>query len=65
MSPNLLQGVIFPLLFAAAFLILLVWLTRRLDKNRKGDGGSSISDGNYFDGGKNSDVGSGEGGDSE
>lgn len=40
MSPDIIKGVVFPLLFSAALLILLIWLIRRFHSNRRGDVGS-------------------------
>lgn len=59
MSPDIIKGVMFPLLFSAALLILLIWLIRRSDRNRRGDGGSGDSGGGFFSRGKNSDADSG------
>lgn len=44
MSPDIIKGVAFLLLFSAALLILLIWLVRRLHSNhRRGDGDRMIS----------------------
>ena len=61
-SQDTLKGVIFPLLFSAALLILIIWLVRQFHSNRSGDGGSGDSGGGYFVGGKNSDRDSGDSG---
>ncbi|MDO8342362.1 MAG: hypothetical protein Q7T48_04125 [Cellvibrio sp.] len=48
MSPDIIKGVLFPLLFCAALLILLIWLIRRSHSNRRGDGGSDDSGGGVY-----------------
>lgn len=55
MSPNILKGVMFPLLFSAALLIFLIWLVRRSDRSRRGDGGSGDSGGGFYSSGKSND----------
>lgn len=62
MSPDIIKGVLFPLLFCAALLILLIWLIRRSHSNRRGDGGTDDFSGGFFGGGKNNDRDLGEGG---
>ncbi|HCS63809.1 MAG TPA: hypothetical protein DIW64_06805 [Cellvibrio sp.] len=63
MSPDIIKGVLFPLLFCAALLILLIWLVRRFHSNhRRGDGGSDDFSGGFFGGGKNNDRDLGDGG---
>lgn len=55
-------GVIFPLLFASSFLLLIIFFLRRFDKNRKHE--SNADDGGiaYFLSGKNNDRDLGDGG---
>jgi hypothetical protein len=62
MSPDIIKGMVFPLLFSAALLILLIWLVRRSHSNRRGDGDSDGFDGGFLGGGKNNDGDSGDGG---
>lgn len=63
MSPDIIKGVLFPLLFCAALLILLIWLVRRFHSNhRRGDGGSDDFSGSFLGGGKNNDRDLGDGG---
>ncbi|WP_049630831.1 hypothetical protein [Cellvibrio sp. pealriver] len=62
LSPNILNGVLFPLLFSAALLVLLIWLIGRSRGNRRGDGGSGDAGGGYYYGGKSGDGGSGDAG---
>ena len=50
-SPDIIRGMLFPLLFSAAFLILLIWLVRRFHSNRRGDGGSDDFGGGFLGGG--------------
>ena len=58
-SQDTLKGVIFPLLFSAVLLILIIWLVRQFHSNRSGDG-LGDSGGGYFVGGKNSERDSGD-----
>lgn len=62
LSTNILNGVLFPLLFAAALLVLLIWLISRSRSNRRGDEGSGDTGGGYYYGGKSGDGGSGDAG---
>lgn len=62
MSPDIIKGVLFPLLFSAALLILLIWLIRRFHSNRRGDGGSGDFGSGFFGSGKNNDRDLGDGG---
>ena len=56
-SPNVLSGVIYPLLFAAATLTLLLWLIHRSRKpHRDGSNGKSVDGGSTYSG-KNADSG--------
>jgi uncharacterized membrane protein YgcG len=55
MSPDIIKGVMFPLLFSAALLILLIWLIRRSHSNRRGDGGSGDFSGDFYSSGKSND----------
>lgn len=62
MSPDILKGVMFPLLFAATLLMLLIWLIRRPDRSRRGDGGSGDSGGGFYSSGKDNDRDLGDSG---
>lgn len=62
LSPNILNGVLFPLLFSAAILVLLIWLIGRSRSNRRGDGGSGDTGGGYYYGGRSGDDGLGDAG---
>lgn len=62
MSPDIIKGVMFPLLFSAALLILLIWLIRRSHSNRRGDGGSGDSGDGFYSSGKNNDRDVGDSG---
>ncbi len=62
MSPDILKGVMFPLLFAATLLMLLIWLIRRSDRSRRGDGGSGDSGGGFYSSGKDNDRDLGDSG---
>ncbi|MDR7090453.1 hypothetical protein [Cellvibrio fibrivorans] len=62
MSQDIVKGVMFPLLFSAALLILLIWLVRRFHSNRRGDGGSGDSGDVFHSSGKSSDRDLGDGG---
>jgi uncharacterized membrane protein YgcG len=62
MSPNIINGVMFPLLFSAALLILFIWLIRRSHSNRRGDGGSGDSGGGFYSRGKDNDRDLGDSG---
>lgn len=56
MSPSIIKGVMFPLLFAGTLLMLLIWFLRQSDRNRRGDEESGDYGGEFFGGGKNSDA---------
>jgi uncharacterized membrane protein YgcG len=62
MSPSIIKGVMLPLLFAGTLLMLLIWLVRRSDRNRRGDGDSGDYGGGFFGGGKSNDRDLGDGG---
>ena len=62
MSPDIIKGVMFPLLFSAALLILLIWLIRRSHSNRRGDGGTDDFGGSYYSSGKSNDRDLGDSG---
>jgi hypothetical protein len=62
MSPDIIKGVVFPLLFVLSLLLLLIWFVRRFDKNRKHDLNTDDGGNAYFLNGKNNDGDSGDGG---
>lgn len=62
MSPDIINGVVFPLLFCATLLILLIWFIRRSHSNRRGDGGSRDSGDGYYSSGKDNDKDFGDSG---
>jgi len=62
MSSDIIKGVMFPLLFSAALLILLIWLVRRSDKSRRDDVGSGDSGVGFYSGGKSNDRDLGDSG---
>jgi len=62
MSPDIIKGVLFPLLFVFSLLLLLIWFARRLDRNRKHDLNTDDGGNAYFLSGKNNDKDLGDSG---
>ncbi len=62
MSPDILKGVMFPLLFVLSLLLLLIWFVRRFDKNRRHDFNTDDGGSAYFLNGKNNDRDLGDSG---
>lgn len=62
MSPDIVKGVMFPLLFVSSLLLLLIWLARRFDRNRKHDLKTDDGGNAYFLSSKNNDRDFGDGG---
>lgn len=62
MSPYIVKGVMFPLLFVFSLLLLLIWFARRFDRNRKHDLKTDDGGNAYFLSGKNNDRDFGDGG---
>lgn len=62
MSPDTIKGVMFPLLFVFSLLLLLIWLARRFDRNRKHDLNMDDGGNAYFISGKNNDRDLGDSG---
>lgn len=63
MSSDILEGVVFPLVFMLSLLLLLIWFIRRFDKNRKHDLNTDDGGNAYFLNAKNNDGDLGDGGD--
>ena len=61
-SPDIIRGMLFPLLFSAAFLILLIWLVRRFSNSRKHDSYKDDGSHAYFLSGKDNKGDSGDSG---
>ena len=55
MSPDIIKGVMFPLLFASTFVLLLIWIARRFNRNRNHDLNTDDGGNAYFLSGKNND----------
>jgi hypothetical protein len=62
MSPDMLKGMLFPLLFVFSLLLLLIWFARRFDRDRKHDLNTDDGNNAYFLSGKNSKGDSGDSG---
>lgn len=61
-SPNILKGVVFPLLFVSSLLLLLIWFARRFDKTRKHDFNTDDGGNAYYLSGRNNDKDLGDSG---
>jgi hypothetical protein len=62
MSPDIIKGVMFPLLFVSSLLLLIIWFARRFNRNRKHDLNTDDGGNAYFLSGKNNDKDLGDGG---
>lgn len=61
-SPDIIRGMIFPLLFVSTLLLLLIWFARRFDRSRKHDFNADDGGNAYFLNGKNNDGDLGDSG---
>ena len=61
-SPDIINGMLFPLLFCAALLILIIWLVRRFIHSRNHDSNTDDGTHAYFLSGKDNKRDSGDNG---